>query len=132
MEFPEDVLTIIKEFSKPIMRYSTEYARCKKALEAIGFDVWSTVKQRLCDKDADKVIEAYISHTEARIAMWAIRQEQSTALRLERYVKPTEEQNRNYKRICEEIRVCVKRELHTRVFLMEVLYTKEEIEAFYE
>jgi hypothetical protein len=130
MEFPEDILGHIKGYSKPIMQYSTEYVRCKKALkEAMQGDDWPTLKKRLCDKDADKVIQAYIAYSDARIATWNIRQEQSRSSRW-MYHNPTEEQKIRDKEVREEIGVCVHNTCLTMKAFFEVLYTKEEREAY--
>lgn len=61
MEFPEDVLTIISEYSKPIMRFSRRYKMCIQELNVARrmIGVKEIVKKRLCDKDANIVIDSF-------------------------------------------------------------------------
>jgi hypothetical protein len=67
MEFPDDVLTIISEYSKPIMRFSGRYNKCIQELNVARrmIGVKKIVKKRLCDKDADIVIDAFEDYVNA-------------------------------------------------------------------
>ena len=55
MELPDDVLLIIKAYSKPIMQFSGEYKQCLKRLSPFSeVNHWQEIiKKHLCDKDAD-------------------------------------------------------------------------------
>jgi len=76
MEFPEDVLGMIRDFSKPLMKFSHKYNKCIRELDlsrrVIG--VKERVKLRLCDNDADQVIDAFVDYVDALLATYAVRQ----------------------------------------------------------
>jgi hypothetical protein len=75
MEFPDDVLTIISEYSKPIMRFSGRYKKCMQELSAVSrmTGVKDIVKKRLCDKDADIVIDAFEEYVAAALTTYEAR-----------------------------------------------------------
>jgi hypothetical protein len=62
MEFPDDVLCLIREYSRPRMQFIPEY---KKVMLDLGMVDWGIVKKRLCDKDAPLVISTLVAYTEA-------------------------------------------------------------------
>lgn len=133
MEIPADVAGIISEYAKPRMKFSGEYKRCVRELtQANQTDNWPTLTQRLCDKDADNVIDAYVSHTEARLVTYTTRQAlmliQSEMWRIN---NPTNEYVNRYMTTARELASCVGREFHTKCALMDVLYGKEEIDSFH-
>jgi len=66
MEFPEDVLRIIRDYSRPRMKYRKEY---KEAMLKLGLLHWGNVKKRLCDKDADQVICALQLYADAYLVL---------------------------------------------------------------
>lgn len=126
MEFPADVAGIISEYSKPLMKFSDEYNRCVRELkQANQIDNWPTLKQRLCDKDADKVIQAYVAHTEARLATYTTRQALKRA-ELWHVNNPTDEQINTYTTTARELAKCVERQFHAMCVLMDVLFGKEQ------
>jgi hypothetical protein len=53
MEFPNDVLGVIREFSKPLLRYSAEY---KEAIRVLEMNEWPELKSKLSSKEADEVV----------------------------------------------------------------------------
>jgi hypothetical protein len=55
MEFPDDVLAIIREYSRPKMRYIREY---NIALRALNITEWKGVQEKLKTDEADEVIKA--------------------------------------------------------------------------
>ena len=55
MIFPDDVLDIIRAFSKPLMRFSGEF---RQILIDLGLRDWPQVRVKLCSPDAEKVILA--------------------------------------------------------------------------
>jgi hypothetical protein len=59
MEFPPEVVGLIKEFSQPRMRFVNEY---KNVMRYLGMDDWYDVKRRLFDKDASQVIDALLAY----------------------------------------------------------------------
>lgn len=129
MEIPSDVAGIISEYAKPRMKFSGEYNRCIRDLkQANQKDNWSTLKQRLCDKDADKVIHAYVSHTEAKLATYNARVANTVLFRIINNLNdqnhPTDEQQHQYRTTVRDVLACVKREFHARCVLMDVLHTK--------
>jgi hypothetical protein len=75
MEFPDDVLTIISEYSKPIMRFSGRYKKCMQELSVVArmIGVKDIVKKRLCDKDAEIVINAFEEYVNAALTTYEAR-----------------------------------------------------------
>lgn len=67
MELPEDVLAIVRAYSKPLMKFSEKYNWCMQEMENNHepFYLKMIVKKRLCDKDADQVIDALIGYVDA-------------------------------------------------------------------
>ena len=53
MEFPSDVLSVVREFSKPILRYPVEY---KEALCILEKKEWSELKTKLSSSEADETV----------------------------------------------------------------------------
>lgn len=62
MEFPDDVLCLIREFSRPRMKFIPEY---KKVMRDLGMVDWNAIKKRLCDKDAEQVITTLLAWADA-------------------------------------------------------------------
>lgn len=62
MEFPEDVLKIIREYSRPLMRFSGEY---RTILIELRMKDWPEVRLKLCTSDAERVIESLIAYKNA-------------------------------------------------------------------
>lgn len=126
MEIPTDVAGIISEYAKPRMRFSGEYNRCVRELkQANQKDNWPTLKKRLCDKDADKVIQAYVAHTEAKLATYTARVFFTEVWRKcepNHYHYQHHDENIQYRTASEEVLACVKREFSARCALMDVLY----------
>ncbi len=61
MEFPSDVVALIKEFSQPRMKFVNEY---RNVMRYLRMDEWLDVKERLFDKDAAQVIAALLAYTD--------------------------------------------------------------------
>jgi hypothetical protein len=55
MEFPEDVLTIIRAYAKPRMRFAGEF---KKILIELGLRDWPELRSKLCTSSSEQVIVA--------------------------------------------------------------------------
>ena len=55
MEFPEDVLTIIRAYTKPLLRFSGEF---RLILIELGLRDWPEVRAKLCSPIAEQVIVA--------------------------------------------------------------------------
>jgi hypothetical protein len=53
MEIPSDVLSVVREFSKPLLRYPAEY---KEALCLLEKKEWSELKSKLSSSEADEVV----------------------------------------------------------------------------
>jgi hypothetical protein len=69
MELPEDVLHIIRGFSKPRMRFYKEY---RKGLTELGFsqdEHWNALREKLCTTDADLVYHAFLIYKNATLAV---------------------------------------------------------------
>jgi len=61
MIFPDDVLDIIRAFSKPLMRFSGDF---RQVLMKLGLRDWPEVRQKLCTPDAEKVIQTLKEYTD--------------------------------------------------------------------
>jgi hypothetical protein len=70
MELPDDVLAIVRAFSKPLMKFSDKYNKCIQEMKFNRqvFYLQKIVKKRLCDKDADQVIQAFVEYVDALLA----------------------------------------------------------------
>jgi hypothetical protein len=69
MELPDDVLGLVRAFSKPRMRYYKEY---KKALTELGFapkEHWIALRDKLCTSDAELVFHAFLVYKAATLAV---------------------------------------------------------------
>lgn len=62
MEFPDDILAIIRAYSKPLMRFSGEF---RKILIELGLRDWPEVRDRLCKPEAENVIQALLQYKDA-------------------------------------------------------------------
>ena len=61
MEFPEDVLSIIRSYAKPRFKYFREY---NKTLEILGKADWPRLKSKL-ETDSASVLQALLVHQAA-------------------------------------------------------------------
>ena len=66
MEFPEDVLAIIRAFSKPLLRFSGEF---RKVLMELGLRDWYEVRVKLCSPDADVVMVALRAYANVQLEL---------------------------------------------------------------
>ena len=65
MELPDDVLGLIRIFSKPRMRFYKEY---RQGLTELGFqrhEHWDALRDKLCTSDATAVFQAFLVYKEA-------------------------------------------------------------------
>jgi hypothetical protein len=70
MEFPEDVLGIISEYSKPRMRFLKEFNAAARDFETVSQvkKIVEDVKEKLMSKDAEKIIELFVAFVAASVA----------------------------------------------------------------
>lgn len=61
MELPEDVLRIIRDYSKPRFKYFREYRR---AVQLLGKDKWHPLKEKL-QSNGDKIIPILLPYLDA-------------------------------------------------------------------
>jgi hypothetical protein len=62
MELPDDVLTIVREYSRPVFKHYQVY---NKAMDVLGvYGGWDALKEKL-HTDADKVIPPLLAYQEA-------------------------------------------------------------------
>lgn len=74
MEFPSDILGLIREFSRPRTRFVKEFNKAVDDLHANTKEYYShglmqDVYDRLSTKEAEKVLEAFIAYVNAAVAM---------------------------------------------------------------
>jgi hypothetical protein len=67
MELPSDVLKIISDYSKPILRVDL-VRKYKTCMSMIGYSGWPMVEDKLVTDEADKVIELLMAYAEAKVA----------------------------------------------------------------
>ena len=63
MELPEDVLAIVREYSRPRFKYFREY---KRAVQVLGKDKWHPLKDKL-QSHGEKIIPILLPYLEAYI-----------------------------------------------------------------
>jgi hypothetical protein len=61
MEFPEDILPLIREYARPRMKYIQEY---NQIVRLLGVE-WPEVKKKLETKDAEIVLDQFAYYAEA-------------------------------------------------------------------
>jgi len=54
MELPPELLTLVREYARPILKYQDEYLAAKPTLTP---RVWSILHRRLCDDDSENVLD---------------------------------------------------------------------------
>jgi len=69
MELPDDVLCIVRAFSKPRMRFYKEY---RQGLTELGFskhEHWPELRDKLCSSEAELVFTAFMVYKEATLSL---------------------------------------------------------------
>jgi hypothetical protein len=69
MELPDDVLGLVRVFSRPRMRFYKEY---RNALTELGFkrhEHWRLLRDKLCTSDAEVVFHVFILYKEAMLGL---------------------------------------------------------------
>jgi len=61
-EFPDDILSVIREFSRPLLRYPREY---KEALQELDLHEWTALKAKLSTDEAFYILKFLQSYLEA-------------------------------------------------------------------
>lgn len=67
MELPEDVLGLVRAFSKPRMRFYKEY---RQSLTELGFahdEHWLVLRDKLCSLDADCVFATFLAYKDTTL-----------------------------------------------------------------
>ena len=62
-ELPPELVAIIREFSRPLLRYPREY---HEAIRAMGIRQWDRLKEKLSSQDAERVIVYVRAYLEAQ------------------------------------------------------------------
>lgn len=65
MELPEDVLGLIRAYSKPRMQFYHEY---NKIMNELGLQEWRDVQLKLCTDQAEEVIKALTEYKDVFLA----------------------------------------------------------------
>jgi hypothetical protein len=69
MELPEDVLSLVRDFSRPRMKYYKEY---RQGLVELGFKPhihWVSFRDKLCTPDAERVFASFLLYKDASLAL---------------------------------------------------------------
>ena len=69
MELPDDVLELVRAFSKPRMQFYKEY---RKGLTELGFkrhEHWLLLRDKLCTQDAELVFHVFMIYKEAVLGL---------------------------------------------------------------
>jgi len=61
MEFPDDILPLIREYARPRMKYISEY---NQIVRLLGVE-WPAVKNKLAGPDAESVLDQFAYYAEA-------------------------------------------------------------------
>ncbi len=61
MEFPDDVLDIIRQYARPRMKFIHEY---NEIVRLLGFE-WYPVKKKLEGPDAERVLEQFADYADS-------------------------------------------------------------------
>ena len=72
MELPPELLAIVRDFSKPILRVDL-VRKYKDSMLALGCTDWPAVKEKIGAKDADYVIGLLVDYAEATLRAKASR-----------------------------------------------------------
>jgi len=70
MEFPEDILGLIRAFSKPVFRHAKEF---REILKVLRLSSWISIEAKLCSCNADRVIELLRVYRDAFVVKKEIR-----------------------------------------------------------
>ena len=62
---PPELISIIREFAKPQLRFPKEY---KEAMHILNHTEWPTLKKKLSMKNADQVLKSLNAYTQAVVA----------------------------------------------------------------
>jgi hypothetical protein len=70
MELPPEIVDIIRQYSKPYMRFAKEFNAAKSDYEKVSQipKLVDAVKAKLYTKDAPQVIEVFVAFVEASVA----------------------------------------------------------------
>jgi hypothetical protein len=112
---PDDVLSVVKAYSKPLMRHSQAY---KEAMFALGITDLFEVKQLLYTDKADEAIDALTGYAIASVALKEAEQEAGT---INEDMYPDLEERLN--KVVQNGRMCrtannIKREYHKKICLL--------------
>jgi hypothetical protein len=84
MELPQELLAIVREFSKPLLRYPREYREAMLVLKR----EWPELKEKLCGPHADEYLmylqayaAAYTATNEAAQEFYKVEREMSDYMR---------------------------------------------------
>ena len=70
MELPEDVLTLVRAYSRPLMQYIHEYrAACRDLTGILPIPVFllEHIKEKLCTREAKPVMDAFRLYVDAAL-----------------------------------------------------------------
>lgn len=74
MILPDDVLTLIRAYSKPLMRFSGEF---RKILIELGLRDWPEIRDKLCKPEAELVMVALRNYKNVQLeAMFRLKHKQ--------------------------------------------------------
>jgi len=83
MEFPSEIVGVIREYSKPAFKYFKEY---NDILQVLNLTVWKDLRDKLCGPNADEVASKVRTYVDS--IMYA------QELRLEYMITQTDEKKR--------------------------------------
>jgi hypothetical protein len=65
LPLPDDVIGLIREFSRPLLRYPRDYKEAMEALSVFNLKDWDELKAKLSSKDADEAVVYVRAFTKA-------------------------------------------------------------------
>ena len=69
MELPEDVLCLVRVFSRPRMRYYKEYREGLAELDFKPHEHWYDLRDKLSSPDAERVFSTFLLYKDATLAL---------------------------------------------------------------
>jgi hypothetical protein len=65
MQLPDDILVIIRQFSRPLLPFGVKYNKCVSALYGDELPLFQDIKRKLFSPDAEDIIEAFMEYADA-------------------------------------------------------------------
>jgi hypothetical protein len=68
MQLPDDILFIVRQFSRPLLPFGYKYNKCVRALYGHDLQLFHDIKLKLFSHDAEEIMEAFVDYADASSA----------------------------------------------------------------